>query len=169
MLICRLFLCWRLLQWLLFMVTVGVACYFSSSIVPGKRNSVCCHQCKIFSWLMQAVQQVHDRHSFFPTSLSYLSSHSNLMSQLCFSWLSWGLSSGRHARMLHAGFTTWLLDWFLRISPKTDRVSWTLAGLNNCGFGSFGVSQWKKLAALGRLRLTHSPGRAWEALNPAAV
>lgn len=65
---------------------------------------------------------------------SYLSSHFTLMSQPCFSWLSWGLSLGRHARRLNARFTAWLLDWFLRSSPKTDSVSWTLAGLNNCGF-----------------------------------
>lgn len=38
---------------------------------------------------MQAVQQVHDIHFFFPTSLSDLSSYSTLMSQLSFSWLSW--------------------------------------------------------------------------------
>lgn len=150
---------WLLLVWLV------ISPHLSSQ---EKKTQSCCHQCKT-SWLRQAVQQVHDLHSFFLTSLSYLSSHSTLMSQLCFSWLSWGLSSGRHTKSLNAGFTTWLLDRFLRSSPKTDRVSWTLAGLNNCGFESFGVSQWKKLAALGRLRLTHSPRSAWGTPNPAAV
>lgn len=39
-------------------------------------------------------------------------------------------------------------------------VSWTLPGLNNCGLGSLRLSHWKKLAALGSLRLTHRPRRA---------
>lgn len=76
----------------------------------------------LLSRLTHAVQQVHDLGSFFPTRISYLSSHSTLISQPCFPWLSWNLSLRRCTSTFTAGFATCLLDWFLRISPKTNSV-----------------------------------------------
>lgn len=98
-------------------------------ITPWKGKSVHCYQHKIFSWLMQAVQQVPDLH--FPTSLPYLSSPSTVMSHSFFSWLCWGLSFERCLGKTHKFFAlTGSWEAVLKLA-----VSWALylSGLNYCG------------------------------------
>lgn len=94
---------------------VGAFCYFSSFITPWKGKSIHCYQHIIFSWLMLAVQQVHDH---FPTSLPYLSSPSTFM----FIPLFLGLVGVSPLKDAWGRLTNCLLDWLLRSSPKTDSV-----------------------------------------------
>lgn len=72
---------------------------------------------------MQAVQQVHDLDPFSSpacsTSVVFLVSH---VTSVFLGLAGVCLSSGRRARRLNVGFTAWLLDWFLRSSPKTESV-----------------------------------------------
>lgn len=106
---------WLLLVWLVISPHPSSQEKETQSAVTSARSSL--DSCRLFSRCMTVTPSSPPA---CPTSVVIQ------ISCLCFSWLSWGLSSGRHARMLHAGFTTWLLDWFLRISPKTDSV------LNTC-------------------------------------
>lgn len=73
---------WSLLWWFFYVLTVGVACYFSSSIIHEKENQStvistrsCLDSCGLFSRCMTFTS---------PTSLPHLNSPSTVMSSFLF-------------------------------------------------------------------------------------